>query len=617
MSLTPEQYENKIKELEKEIVELKKRQTVQMKRQQYGLTWIDVPEAFDKESENKIPVLEEVKDKAISNDDGKPTHILIEGDNYHALQCLNYTHKGKVDVIYIDPPYNTGSDGFIYKDARYLEKYPDGTEIPKEHPLRHSAWLSFMKKRLQLAKQLLSEKGVIFISIDDNEQANLKILCDEIFGANNFVCNFIVTSAPAGTQSSNNVSEQHSYALCYAKKIQNINFVLRRSENEIKERYVEHDDGGNFYSERLWKRGVGGRKEDVPTLHFPVYYNPENSSILIDEEYTNQTGYVKIIPYQTVGVLGRWTWSKDKMRAERDLLLVKKVAGEFRLHKKIYESEESGKLPYSIIGADVGRTEIGGLEVKEIFAGKKIFSYPKPVDLIKLFLDMSSSKNSVILDFFAGSGTTLHSTIKLNAQDDGTRQCILIQTKETTYTLKDNIEIPKKDSEIAFGEGFKFIPQITYERNKRVIQGYTNSKGEQIPGLGNSLKYYKTAFVGNHDAVNATDDDCVTLAKKAGCLLSIGENTLDEIQSTDFFQIYEDKNSKLSTAIYFTEELSHFDEFVESVKKVASNHKTVIVYTFSWSSCEDFIYEFEGIPNVEIKAIPQPILEIYKSIYQK
>ena len=186
---TEEEYKIKIEELQKEIEILKKKQTEKIKAERYGLNWIDVPEAFEKESENKIPVLKEVKDKAVKNDDGKPTHILIEGDNYHALKCLNYTHAGKIDVIYIDPPYNTGSDGFIYKDARFLEQFPDGTTIPKEHSLRHSTWLSFMNKRLKLAKNLLSEKGVIFISIDDNEQANLKLLCDQIFGESLFLGN--------------------------------------------------------------------------------------------------------------------------------------------------------------------------------------------------------------------------------------------------------------------------------------------------------------------------------------------------------------------------------------------------------------------------------------------
>ena len=172
----------KIRNLEKQVALL----NTQLSEKRFGLTWIDVPEAFEKESENKIPVLEEVPELAIHNNDSKPTHILIEGDNYHALSCLNFTHRNSIDLIYFDPPYNTGKDDFIYRDKRFLDQYPDGTPIPHNHPLRHSSWLSFMEKRLKLAFDLLSERGVMFISIDDNEQARLKLLCDQLFGEDRF-----------------------------------------------------------------------------------------------------------------------------------------------------------------------------------------------------------------------------------------------------------------------------------------------------------------------------------------------------------------------------------------------------------------------------------------------
>ena len=162
-----------------------------LKKEKYGLVWLDVPEDFEK-AENKIQVLEEVKEKSIINTGAKTKHILIEGDNYHALTCLNYTHKEKVDIIYIDPPYNTGSDGFRYRDKRILNKFPDGTEVPKDHPLRHSYWLSFMYKRLELAYNLLKPEGAIFISINEEEYAQLKLLCDRIFLESNYLTTFTV-----------------------------------------------------------------------------------------------------------------------------------------------------------------------------------------------------------------------------------------------------------------------------------------------------------------------------------------------------------------------------------------------------------------------------------------
>ena len=180
----------KIKDLEDEVKKLNLtiRKDSEMK---YGLRWIDVPEAFEKESENKIPILEEVKDKSINNNDDKPTHILIEGDNYHALKCLNYTHKNKIDIIYIDPPYNTGSN-FSYRDKRDMERYPDGTPVDKNHPLRHSYWLSFMEKRLRLAYNLLKDDGCIFVSINEDEVAQLKLLLDKIYKPENYITIFTI-----------------------------------------------------------------------------------------------------------------------------------------------------------------------------------------------------------------------------------------------------------------------------------------------------------------------------------------------------------------------------------------------------------------------------------------
>src|SRR3989338_10099521 len=188
--------DNKRSQLENEIARLNKKiakyEAIELKQNRFGLGWLDVPEAFEDDVENKLPILEEVPKLAINSKDDKPTHILIEGDNYHALTCLNYTHKGKIDVIYIDPPYNTGSDGFRYKDKRILKEYPDGTEVPKDHPFRHSYWLSFMSKRLELAKSLLKDTGTIFISINEDEFAQLKLLCDQTFGLENYLTMFTI-----------------------------------------------------------------------------------------------------------------------------------------------------------------------------------------------------------------------------------------------------------------------------------------------------------------------------------------------------------------------------------------------------------------------------------------
>src|SRR5574344_2186148 len=244
MTEQEEQLQLKIRALEKEVARLHS----QIKNQKYGLTWLDVPEGFDADSENKIPILEEVKEMAVSY--GRDTkfcistqpHIIIEGDNYHALNCLNYTHRGKIDVIYIDPPYNTGNDGFTYKDKRFLDKFPDGTIVPREHPLRHSYWLSFMSKRLELAKNLLSEKGVIFISIDDNEQANLKLLCDKVFGENNCICDFIRTNKSGSGHDAKEISIEYDYMLFYAKNKNTVSIAKELVDTDNDPKYKLTDE---------------------------------------------------------------------------------------------------------------------------------------------------------------------------------------------------------------------------------------------------------------------------------------------------------------------------------------------------------------------------------------
>lgn len=548
------------------------------KKKKYGLVWEDKPEDVVEMCKEKLPVLKEVKSKEIITNKDEPVNLLIEGDNYHALSVLNYTHKGKIDVIYIDPPYNTGNKDFIFND-HYVDK---------EDAYRHSKWLAFMEKRLKLAKNLLKDTGVIFISIDDNEMAQLKLMCDDVFGDKNFIANFIINSAPAGTQSSKNVSIQHSYCLCYAKSINNVKFILERTEVELENRYSEKDDRGSYYSERLWKRGIGGKKEDVPSLHFPVYYNPKTKQILVDDEYKNNKGFVKILPYHTRGVLGRWTWSRNTMKSGRDNLIVKKVAGEWKLHKKVYAESEIGKLPFSIIGADIGRTEMGSLEVKEIF-NAKVFDYPKPLNLICHFLYCVNNKSATILDFFAGSGTTGHAVLQSNKKDDGSRKFILCTDNEDNNS-----------------SGLKIAVDICYPRIKKVIEGYKNLKKDKIAGLGGNLKYFKTDFV---DYKESTDRNKIKLTKEAVEMLCVKEGTFKSVLDNEDFKIF--KNHDHYTGIIF-DQLA-IEDFKKAIKDIKGE---ISVYIFSLGD-DSFEDEFKDIKQeVKLSPIPEAILKVYRRIYK-
>ena len=561
MTEQEQDYLRRIHELEQQVLrlqtELKKNSETQ-----YGLRWMDVPEAFDEKTENAVPILEEVKEKAITSEDGKPTHILIEGDNYHALTCLNYTHKGAIDVIYIDPPYNTGSDGFVYKDKRVLDKFPDGTTVPTDHPLRHSYWLSFMHKRLQLAKNLLSKRGVIFISIDDNEQANLKLLCDQVFGEKNIVASFCVIRAEGGGMAKQ-IIKGHDYCYVYAKDISI--FTPLGKPKDIRGKIIERE-GIRYWIQEDWLRKEFGK-------------------------YGN-CHYEELLEYKSI----EQKKAIDEGLKTGEYVLIPKSNGMHIIGKLRRIDQDSSKF-YSILKH---LNKDGVNELKDMLIP---FDYPKPLSLIHELIQGSTLFNphSTILDFFAGSGTTMHATMQLNEEDGGHRQCILVTNNENQICEK-----------------------VTYERNRRVMQGYTNAKGEKVAGLGNSLKYYRTAFVGNHDIAHINDADKVALTQKAGCLLALGENTLEEISTATTYQIFQlrqgDKpaNGFEYTAIYFSGNLMHFADFRHEIEAIQQTNPLarIAVYVFTWGDPSIFENEFDDLTGITIKPIPQPILEIYQNIHK-
>lgn len=569
----------RIRELEKEVERWKS----QVKSVRYGLNWMDVPEAFDKDSEDKIPILEEVADKAVDAEGplaGRPPHVIIEGDNYHALTCLNYTHRGKIDVIYIDPPYNTGTDGFTYKDKRFLTEFPDGQKVPKEHPLRHSYWLSFMEKRLKLAKNLLSDKGVIFISIDDNEQANLKLLCDKVFS--NDVETFIWRKSGIGRdgkmKNTTTFRNDHEYILvCYK---------YRRKLNKSYEIPQWENDYGNPDNDFRgpYKAGSISRKEEASNPNHENYYSVQSPSGKI---FTRQFD-VPQSEFERLNNDHRIYWGKK---------------GDAVPAIKIFVNEKRTVTTSSLIDDKSCTTTAGSKELVGIMLNEKIGEElrPKPSELVKKIIHLGSQRSSIILDFFAGSGTTLHATLNLNKEDDGIRQCILVQQSEGDNNICEN---------------------ITYERNRRVMCGYTNAKSESVEGLGGSLKYYKTGFVGKHQSKSANDADKVELAEKAGCLIALAENTLETIKvpkaAKGFWQIYSDnaEKKKRYTCIYHNGDYGKVSDFVAKIDELRANDKKskFTVYVFSWNSPDFFENEFDDLKNIEIKAIPKPILEIYKAL---
>ena len=413
-------------------------------QRRYGLVWEDKPEAVEETLRQFLPVLEEVPARRLEAPEASaPQHTLIEGDNLHALTVLSYTHAAQVDVIYIDPPYNTGNRDFMYND-RFVDR---------EDGYRHSKWLSFMAKRLKLAKTLLKETGVIFISIDDNEQAQLKLLCDEVFGEENFVANVVWQKKYAGSNDHKTISPMHDFLLVYRKSDLWQRRLLKRSEKNDEQ--YKYEDGDGVY--RVSDYTCAKSADERPNLFYAI---------------TNDNTGEEVWPKRS----RVWAYGKEQHEKNVALNLVswgKDGKGKTPGYKRYKHSLESGVVPNTWWDHEFGgHNDQAKKELLELFAAEEknqLFTSPKPTLLIQRVLQIAAGPDALIVDFFAGSGTTLHATMALNAEDGGTRRCILVTNNE------NNI-----------------CEQVTYERNRRVIQGYTTPKGVAVPGLANNnLRYYR------------------------------------------------------------------------------------------------------------------------------
>ena len=531
----------------------------------YGLVWEDKPEVVEERLRDELPILTEVPERTIiSEDKDAPNHILIEGDNLEALATLAYTHEGKIDVIYIDPPYNTGNKDFIYNDSY----------VDKEDSYRHSKWLSFMSRRLRIAKKLLSDYGVIFISIDDNEQADLKILCDSIFMPSNFCGQFIWRKKSGGGQTDRYFVTEHEYILVYQATNK---FCWKDIQIEkSRKNYKYQDEKGSYNLIKLEKWGSSAHKEDRPSMYFPIK-NPDGEDFY---------------PVAPDGKAGRWRVGVKKMQT-----LIKDNLIEWKNgipYEKDYYSETEVKTKTQksrSILYNVGETGDGSNLLTNIFREKDVFQNPKPLSLIKELISHNSA--NYILDFFSGSGTTLHATMQLNAEDGGNRQCILITNNE------NNI-----------------CENITYKRNQLVINGYTDLNNEEVPGLTkNNLRYYRTGFVGRSRSMQ----NMRKLVNLATDMLCIKENLYTE-QNTfggqktykNVFRYFDD--GKKQMLIIYREEA--IDELVDIIYDM-NIPQPIKVYVFSPSE-DPWEGSFDDVSDkVELCALPQAIYNTYRRILPK
>lgn len=420
-------------------------------KKHYGLVWEEdkVPEKVVQDCLEKTAVLKEVKKKNINADKNLPENILVEGDNYHALKVLAETHKAAVDLIYIDPPYNTGKK----EDFMYNDKYVD-----IDDNYRHSKWLSFMHKRLTLAATLLSKKGAIFISIDDTEIAQLKILCNQIFGEDNFVAQFIRKNKSGSGHDSLQVAVEFDYMLCYAKNKASLKF-----EKETLD--VENDPKYKLEDEHIKHRG----KYYLRDLDYKGSYSP---SLDYELKLPDETC---ILSGGKQGKPNTWRWNKEKVEwgKANDFIVFKKGKDKWKAYIKQYQfvdnenNRRERKLPHRAILEFLNAE--GSRELKSIVQ-HNTFRFPKPVGLILFCINLFADKNITVLDFFAGSGTTGHAVLQANDKDAGNRKFILCTNNE------NNI-----------------CETVTYPRIKNLIKGYEYNN-KKIKAIKANLRYYQTAF---------------------------------------------------------------------------------------------------------------------------
>lgn len=559
----------------------------------YGLVWEDKPEDIEERLRDELPVLIERNDEKvhpiISPNPEAPNHLIIEGDNLAALTELLYTHAGKIDVIYIDPPYNTGNKDFTYYDD-FSDDYKKLPYVDKDDAYRHSKWLSFMSRRLKIAKSLLTDKGVIFISIDDNEQANLKILCDEIFGESNFVAKFDWRKK-TGANDAKDIAVITESILCFSKnKFYSIQSGIwnrdRTSRNDNRFKFSDEyvDIRGKYYLDTLDRGGL----QYSDSLNFGIEA-PDGGVIFPHgrDKYFND-GWI-------------WKWSKSKIEwgienGFIEFVESKKSKGsKFTIKYKVYELVDNEGNPKSDIGRAFSNlitepiNQQGNSDISNIFDGDVPFSNPKPIGLIKYML--STLKWDSVLDFFAGSGTTLHAVMQLNAEDGGHRTCILCTNNE------NNI-----------------CEEVTYERNKRVIEGYRKPKGEFVEGLhNNNLRYYKTEFMPRTRSLS----NLRKYMEKATSLLNIKEDLYSEKKTFGRIKLdpkgarYFEADGKKMLIIYFSE---FIPEFVNEIAKMKLDNP-IKVYVFSpgkYAYDDEFAHVMD---KVKLCALPTSIIEVINRFF--
>ena len=532
-------------------------------KKKYGLVWDEerVPEKVVLECQKQLPVLTEVVDKTITTDEKEPTHILIEGDNYHSLSVLSYTHKNKIDIIYIDPPYNTGNK----TEWKYNDQYVDENDN-----YRHSKWLNMMSKRLELAKDLIKPGGSIFLSIGDDEVANLKLLCDKVLGINNFIT---VMSRIAKTASNKGkyFAPSCDYILLYTKQAEDLKDDSFNQEVNS-DLYKKEDENGMYRDDiALYQSSLDPLRGCVNQRYY--IEDPDGGLLLppgtIFPDTKEDACFVP--PKKKTDKV--WRWSYSTYLQKKELLVFKETKtsplldengnkAKYNIYTKSYlnERKKTGVKPRNFLIEKEFLNRKGADYIKKMGIS---FNYSKPKALIEyLFTLSNANKNAIVLDFFAGSGTTGEVVLDLNKKDNGNRQFIVCTNNEVGFKEEkefkkqnsltdDNFKQWEKDKNpkyLEFVEQNGVATSVCYPRIKNVIKGYKeiSKAAKDIKGLGNNLRYFKTSFVSN---TKNKDQLRLNITKKCTEMLCLKEGVFNLEKETEDYKIFKYANKYL--AVYY------------------------------------------------------------------
>jgi len=591
-------------------------------KKKYGLVWDEerVPEKVVLDCQQKLPVLTEVTDKSITTNENEPTHILIEGDNYHSLSVLSYTHKDKIDIIYIDPPYNTGNK----TEWKYNDQYVDENDN-----YRHSKWLNMMGKRLELAKDLIKPGGSIFLSIGDDEVANLKLLCDKILGINNFIT---VMSRIAKTASNLGkfFAPSCDYVLLYTKQAEDLNDDSFNQDVNA-DLYKKEDENG-FY------------RDDI------AFYQSSQKDLRPNQRYFVQCpdGTFVIPPGTTLpkhkndGELvaqkdgdKRWRWAVETYLQKQHLLVFKETKtsplidengkqAKYNVYTKSYlnERQESGVKPRNFLIEKEFLNRKGADYIKKMGIN---FNYSKPKALIEYLFTLSNAdKDAIVLDFFAGSGTTGEVVLDLNKKDKGNRQFIVCTNNEIGFKEEKEFKKQNNLSEeeykqwikdenpkyLKFAEENGVATSVCYPRVKNVIKGYKEitKAAKVIKGKGNNLRYFKTSFVPNS---KNKDQLRLNITKKCTEMLCLKEGIFNLFKESEDWKIFTYGGKYL--AVYYDFPNTSLDELKEEMNKL-DGVKVLYCFTVNPFGLEE--ENFTDWKDIRLEPIPQKILDVYKRIFK-